>query len=280
VLVGLSAGTGAVVVDRLLLPVALASPRSYFPEGAPPNFKNPTAAPSAFRSLVQTASRLTALLSFMYKDQEVTCTAWFLSTRLLITNFHCIDNEARARNVAIDVGVFGDTMAAAESFPGAGFVVGSADLDYAVLELDQPSARVPAALPWRQGGPNLGESIAIVQHPGGKPMRGAWDGDCRVQSPKIAGRNSTPDVDFGHRCDTEGGSSGSVVLSQRPACPQVIGLHHWGIEADKYTATSQNQGVRIDSIYSDLVARSKAGAEAEKEKVKRVIQSISTQPCS
>jgi V8-like Glu-specific endopeptidase len=274
--VSVRSGTGAVVVDQLLVPVALASPKSYFPEGEPPNYKSPSLAPTAFRPLVRTASRLTALLAFMRKDQEVTCTAWFLSKTFLITNFHCVESDARARNVAIDVGVFEDTMAAVESFAGAGFVVGSSDLDYAVLELDQPSTAVPTALPWRKTGPDAGESIVVVQHPGGRPIRGAWDGDCRVQTARVAGRNATPDVDFGHRCDTEGGSSGSIVVSQRRGCPQVIGLHHWGVEA--YTSTSQNQGVRIERIYDDLVRRA-TGAGAEAENAGRVIQSISTQPC-
>ncbi|ONI92122.1 hypothetical protein ALI22I_05830 [Saccharothrix sp. ALI-22-I] len=49
---------------------------------------------------------------------------------------------------------------------------------------------------------------------------------------------SSSQSDIAYRCDTEGGSSGSPVLSRRTH--KVIGLHHHG--------GCPNQGVRIDLV--------------------------------
>jgi V8-like Glu-specific endopeptidase len=267
-------GAGKVTVDKLLVPLTnTATPKSYFPENLPPDYKDPlTSGPVDIRSTVRNGAKLLALLAFMRDEGEFDCTAWFLSKRLLITNIHCVDSEARARSLSIEVGVFDGAETPTDSLFGASYLLGSDALDYAILKLDRDTTIPVTPLKWRKGKPGSSEGIAIVHHPGGLPARGSWDNECRVRQDLVAGRGGTP-VDFGHRCDTEGGSSGGIVLSRNAACAHVIGLHHWGVEEKPYTANSQNQAVRSQSIVDDLTQRA-AGAGPESQKAKEVLAAI------
>lgn len=86
------------------------------------------------------------------------------------------------------------------------------------------------------------EVIFIPQHPGGRPKELGVASDqnignvCRIDRPNQAGRG--PDTDTGYLCDTEGGSSGSPVLT--PATNRLIALHHFG--------GCMNGGVRMENI--------------------------------
>jgi V8-like Glu-specific endopeptidase len=262
--VTVSSGDGSVVIERLLVPSHAAAPKSAFPENSTPDYKDPLKEqPPGIKNRIQDAARLTALLAFMRGDEEFSCTAWFISKRLLVTNHHCVDSEARARTLAVDVGYFEGALPS-ESFMGASFLFGSNGLDYAVIELKSDSALSVSPIAWRKGGARAVESIAIIQHPGGVPVKGAWDGECVVRSLRTAGRDGSQ-VDFGHRCDTEGGSSGGMVLGRSPGCAQIIGLHHWGVET--YSPDAENQAVRIEDVYADIEQRtSKEGREGEDAK--------------
>ena len=54
--------------------------------------------------------------------------------------------------------------------------------------------------------------------------------------------------DFGHRCDTLGGSSGAPVLDLQSG--RIVGLHHWGyLDSDPDPV---NQAVHFRLILDDL----------------------------
>ncbi|MFJ6671531.1 trypsin-like serine peptidase [Actinosynnema sp. NPDC091369] len=104
---------------------------------------------------------------------------------------------------------------------------------FGYLELD---ARVPA----------VGEEMYVIGHPAGKlkklSLRDDQNGGgyCAVSGVRVDGSSSQSDIAY--RCDTEGGSSGSPVLSRRTN--KVIGLHHYG--------GCPNQGVRIDLVAAQI----------------------------
>ncbi|CCH35473.1 serine protease [Actinosynnema sp. NPDC047251] len=104
---------------------------------------------------------------------------------------------------------------------------------FGYLELD---ARVPA----------VGEEMYVIGHPAGKLKKLSLRDDqnaggyCKVSAVRVNGDSAQSDIAY--RCDTEGGSSGSPVLSRQTH--KVVGLHHWG--------GCPNQGVRIDLIAAQI----------------------------
>jgi hypothetical protein len=94
--------------------------------------------------------------------------------------------------------------------------------------------------------PSVGEEVFIPQHPEGDPTviaaRSDSDrsGTCAVVDPAYDG--FARDSDVSYHCDTEGGSSGSPVMSRRTG--KVIALHHFG--------GCPNSGVRADLIHRYL----------------------------
>ncbi|MFI5932544.1 trypsin-like serine peptidase [Actinoplanes sp. NPDC051494] len=93
--------------------------------------------------------------------------------------------------------------------------------------------------------PAKGQELYVPQHPAGEPTRiagrlGEKAGTCAVASNGFDGYAKGSDVSY--YCDTEGGSSGSPVLSRRTN--KVVALHHFG--------GCPNSGVRADLLYSKL----------------------------
>lgn len=120
-------------------------------------------------------------------------------------------------------------------------------LDYSVIRLPVPVSSSFTPIQWRTSGPFETEPIAIIQHPNGEPIKVADDEDCYISRRRAEGRKGRL-VDFGHRCDTMDGSSGSLVIALEDL--RLIGIHHWGVRSDN--ESEQNQGVRIDEILKDL----------------------------
>ncbi|SMD07492.1 trypsin-like serine peptidase [Lentzea albidocapillata] len=178
------------------------------------------------------------------------CTAWRVGpNNRMLTNEHCFTSTS-----GIEVWFNyqcptcgGTASAAVTKVLAAQVLKYSAALDYTLftvnnfaaissfgyLELD---ARVPA----------VGEEMYIVGHPAGKLKKlslrdnNNGGGYCVVRAVRVNGSSSQSDISY--MCDTEGGSSGSPVLSRRTH--KVIGLHHFG--------GCPNQGVRIDLVAAQI----------------------------
>jgi len=132
---------------------------------------------------------------------------------------------------------------------GTDLITFSATWDYALVQLD--SSRNPAAtygyLELDNRLPPVGELLFIPQHPGGRPKElgiidtNESDNQCKVKG-YIAGCAPS---DMTYSCDTEGGSSGSPVLSRTNN--KVVALHHCG------GGCSGNLGAPITEFYNDIV---------------------------
>jgi hypothetical protein len=91
-----------------------------------------------------------------------------------------------------------------------------------------------------------GQELFIPQHPRGMPTMialndpGERNGNCAIDDPTYYGYDVGTDVSY--YCDTDGGSSGSPVLSA--ASNKVVALHHFG--------GCPNSGVRMDLINREI----------------------------
>ncbi|WP_086661287.1 trypsin-like serine peptidase [Lentzea kentuckyensis] len=192
----------------------------------------------------------TASVAKLLRNGSSLCTAWRVGpNNRMLTNNHCFTSVS-----GIEVWfnyqcpTCGGTASATVTKVLASQVLKTdAGLDYTLfsvnnfaaissfgyLELD---ARVPA----------VGEEMYIVGHPAGKLKKlslrdnNNGGGYCVVRAVRVNGNVSQSDISY--MCDTEGGSSGSPVLSR--STHKVIGLHHFG--------GCPNQGVRIDLVAAQI----------------------------
>jgi V8-like Glu-specific endopeptidase len=93
------------------------------------------------------------------------------------------------------------------------------------------------------------ESLVLIQHPAGE-FKQVSIADCRVAGVSRTGV-AAAGTDFGHLCDSLGGSSGSPVVDGQTG--RVVGLHHWGFEEG--AANPVNQAVHIGLVLDDLRTR-------------------------
>jgi hypothetical protein len=184
------------------------------------------------------------------------CTTWRVGpNNRMFTNNHCVSSQYQVSRSEVwfnyecaacggfavlpTTKVRGDQLLANDStLDYALFTVKNFDtvtkFGYLLLDLNKASA---------------GQEVYIPQHPRGRPtmisMRDPGErwGNCAVADPQYDGYGARTDVSY--YCDTEGGSSGSPVLSR--ANNTVIALHHFG--------GCPNSGVRIDLIYAQLAAK-------------------------
>ena len=193
------------------------------------------------------AARAVAKLTFVTADGPAACTGFMVSDSLLLTNEHCVKSQEECDTTVVLFGYEqdgGGTPRTAERTTCRKWIKSSFDLDVSVLQLEgNPGAR------WGRLdllGRDLvaNEPLLIVQHPAGQPKQFSR-ADCTVSTVDAPGR--AEHTDFGHKCDTMGGSSGSPVLD---ASLKVVGLHHYGFATDRWSA--ENRAVRIKLILDAL----------------------------
>lgn len=98
----------------------------------------------------------------------------------------------------------------------------SSTQDYMIIRLDGDPGTKWGWYPPSDRDLQPGDTLMMIHHPGGKPMRLSLK-DCKVSS--VGGGM------LRHRCDTEGGSSGGGILVPDPADPKnirVVGVHAFG----------------------------------------------------
>jgi hypothetical protein len=181
------------------------------------------------------------------------CTGWLASDRnVLITNEHCIANQNEAQNTDFQF-MYEDPScdqnsgaSPSEVFRASELLAVSASWDYAVVQLQGNPAATYGHLEVENRKGSIDEQIFIPQHPGARPKEfgiddSAYnDGECKV---KGFGGGCSPE-DMKYSCDTEGGSSGSPVLSRDNY--KVIALHHCG------GGCNGNLGSPIYRYYDDI----------------------------
>ena len=183
------------------------------------------------------------------------CTAWLASPNRLMTNNHCVSDDRDVRATEVQFGLecaecAGGEVRAPIKVTGDQVLTTDFTLDYTLFTVAEPAsiAHLPyLAVDSRHA--EEGEKVFIPGHPGGEPLRIASESGseppgtgthCQVLDNEAAGHGRN--TDLAYYCDSEGGSSGSPVVSRLNG--RVVGLHHLG--------GCPNGAGRMDLIYPNI----------------------------
>ncbi|MCP3799224.1 serine protease [Allokutzneria sp. A3M-2-11 16] len=193
----------------------------------------------------------TAAVAKLLRNGSSLCTGWRVgANNRMLTNNHCFSTNPQQIEVWFNYqcDTCGGTASGTVTKVLASQVL-STDygLDYTLFSVTDFAKVQPfGTLELDPRVPDVGEKMYVVGHPAGKLKKVSLkddqsaSGDCQVFSVKVDGR--VKESDIGYKCDTEGGSSGSPVLSGKTH--KVISLHHYG--------GCPNQGVRIDLVHEKI----------------------------
>ncbi|MET0493442.1 MAG: serine protease [Actinoplanes sp.] len=196
-------------------------------------------------------TRSKAIARLLINGTEL-CTGWRVGAgNRMLTNHHCFSTSADAYetevwfnyqcakcggyNVFRPTKVWGDKVVATD-----------ATYDYTLFTVENFRAvRKFGYLTLDPARPARKQELYIPQHPAGEPTRiagslGDKAGTCAVVDPASDGY--APRSDVSYYCDTEGGSSGSPVLSRKTH--KVVAIHHFG--------GCPNSGVRGDLVSAKI----------------------------
>lgn len=176
-------------------------------------------------------------------SRSVRCTGWMVrgsNANTLLTNNHCFNTAAAVRSIEAQFNYqtttcTGSAIATTTSYRGNALLrTAGQPLDYTLATLfGNPEATWGEIVPLRRA-PVVGERIWIIQHPGGKPKKiGHWEDATHTARCDVESLSGTQ---VRYSCDTEGGSSGSVVLAA--GTNTAVGLHHLGGCPNAATALS------------------------------------------
>ncbi|GLY96975.1 hypothetical protein Acsp02_42290 [Actinoplanes sp. NBRC 103695] len=188
-------------------------------------------------------------------DGTELCTGWRVGTKnRMLTNNHCFDSS----DTAYDTEVWFNYQCAAcggyDTYKptkvwGDQVLATNRTLDYTLFTVENFKAvQKFGFLTLDTARPAKGQPLYVPQHPAGDPARiagvlGDKADNCGVSDPGYTGY--TADSDVSYYCDTEGGSSGSPVLSRKTN--KVVALHHFG--------GCPNSGVRADLLSRQLASK-------------------------
>jgi lysyl endopeptidase len=180
------------------------------------------------------------------------CTGWRVgANNRMLTNNHCFTTAGEAYDTEVWFNYQCATCGGYDVFKptkvwGSKVLATDHVYDFTLFSVDDFNAVKKFGYLLLDGNrPGKGQELYVPQHPAGEPTRiagslGEQAGNCAVVDPAYDGYAGNSDVAY--YCDTEGGSSGSPVLSRKT--DRVVALHHFG--------GCPNSGVRGDLLGAKL----------------------------
>lgn len=194
-----------------------------------------------YRKLSEPIGRIEILMEKPDGKRGVSfCTGTLISPRYVLTNNHCIPGQKfRVLRAQIRFGYL-TRQSKGQVFPLAIQPVETRrDLDYAIVQVGGNPADYYGYIKIRARPAEAGEEFFIIHHPLGQPKR-LTRKDCRA----APGGHFRKQL-LRHRCDTEGGSSGSLIFSDISL--NLVGLHFaGGLNAND--PNSSNHAIRISFL--------------------------------
>ena len=199
-----------------------------------------------YRQFSASIARLDMLLEDSNGEQYVsTCTANLVDVNVLLTNYHCIPGNKKSVKVIRSLAVFDylreDQGNAPKFEVDVTPLAASYENDFALLRVQGEPGKKFGFFKLQPRKAKANQSLFIIHHPAGMPKR-LTRFRCKAYSP-------TPysQAYFRHRCDTLGGSSGSLIFNLNF---EVVALHNQG-GLTKDSHTSFNRGISIFSLLQD-----------------------------
>jgi len=209
----------------------------------PPDERKPILSQSA---QMKTWGRSVVRLRFVGDDGlSYTCTGFVVSRELLMTNHHCIQSRAEMKSAQADFDYDAERVRPT-TVRFRELVLNDQALDYALLRFKAPTDRPPLAIKAGTAVVAQDQGLLVIEHPGGETKQVSIAG-CKTDHVDLQGVGDAM-TDFGHLCDTLGGSSGSPVADINDGA--VIGLHHLGFNDG--SPMPVNQAVKIGLILDDI----------------------------
>ncbi len=206
--------------------------------------------------VVATAARAVAHLTFSADGGQAMCTGWLVSAQgHMLTNNHCVASQADVDTLEVQfnyqtASCTGTQTATVAKWKGGRFVKTSQPYDYTLVQLPAEAAAQFGFIEIDPRALQAGEPIFIPQHPGGRRKEIATvDSEnggraCSIAETNVSVGGFASGANAGYRCDTEGGSSGSPVVSATTG--RAIALHHLG--------GCSNSGTQLVSLWSEIAA--------------------------
>jgi V8-like Glu-specific endopeptidase len=174
-------------------------------------------------ALARPIGRIDVVLRHRKTGEEIgaSCTGSLLADNYILTNHHCLPTEGEFEPVKASIlldYLALDGKTAKRYVIAAKPVEWNATLDYALVKAEgEPNAAYGAVkLQFAPGLP--GQSLMVIHHPLGRPKMMS-----RFRC--LALREQPEATELRHRCDTLGGSSGSLIFNTRG---EIVALHREG----------------------------------------------------
>jgi V8-like Glu-specific endopeptidase len=257
-------------IDRLLvkynLMVPIAPPKAVADWRSPDTastvvekiFGETTLRPISFLEQGTRSSRAVAFVDVRDGVERWSGTGFLIGSNLLMTNHHVVPEKKLLGGTIVRFNYQEDFERRAlptkdYGAAQAGAFRASAELDYAILELEREPGGEWGWLPLQVHDVRKGNRINVIQHPNG-------------QTKQISMHNNLVEYVGGnvlqYVTSTSPGSSGSPVLNDQW---QVVGLHHAGgrlVEPTTGKMYGRNEGILIQSILADLPQDLRARVDA------------------
>ena len=196
-----------------------------------------------YRQFGAPIARLDMLLEDENGDRFVsTCTANLIAKDVLLTNYHCIPGMEKDVNVLRSIAVFDylreDQTESPQYEVDITPIAANYDKDFALLRVAGNPGDKFGYFELQPQKAKANQSLFIIHHPAGMPKR-LTRFRCKAYAPEPYAQ-----IYFRHRCDTLGGSSGSLVFNLNF---EVVALHNQG-GLTQDSRTSFNRGISIFSL--------------------------------